>query len=131
MNRVERTALVSIAINIGLVLLKIFLASLSGSLALVADAWHSGSDVAASSLVWAGARISRRQGRPGYAVAENVVGIIIGALILWAAVGIFRRVSALAESSITNLPIAIGGSLLRTPHGILGDHFTEKDGIWS
>lgn len=112
MSRVERTALISIAINVGLVLLKVFLAVLSGSLALVADAWHSGSDVAASGLVWAGARMSRRERRAGYATAENIVGIIIAALILWAAVGIFRRVTAVAGSPITNLPLAIGGSLI-------------------
>ncbi|MBN2564482.1 MAG: cation diffusion facilitator family transporter, partial [Candidatus Eisenbacteria bacterium] len=112
MNRVERTALISIAINIGLVFLKVFLSVLSGSLALVADAWHSGSDVAASALVWAGARISRREGRTSIAIAENVVGVVIAALILWAAVGIFRRVTALAGTPITYLPIAIGGSLL-------------------
>jgi divalent metal cation (Fe/Co/Zn/Cd) transporter len=60
-DRVERTALVSMAINVGLVFLKILLAILSGSLALLADAWHSGSDVVASGLVWAGARLSRRE----------------------------------------------------------------------
>jgi modulator of FtsH protease HflK len=112
MNRVERTALVSAGINAALVVLKVFLATLSGSLALVADAWHSGSDVAASGLVWAGARLSRRGGRSTLAVAENVVGVVIAALILLAAVGIFRRVSALSASPINRIPIAIGGSLV-------------------
>lgn len=112
MTRVERTALVSMLINIGLVCLKMFLAVLSGSLALVADAWHSGSDVAASGLVWAGARISRRGDRPQLAIAENIVGLAISALILWAAVGIFSRVSAVAGATIRNLPVAIGGSLI-------------------
>jgi membrane protease subunit HflK len=99
-------------INIGLVCLKMFLAVLSGSLALVADAWHSGSDVAASGLVWAGARISRREDRPRLAIAENIVGLVISVLILWAAVGIFSRVSAVAGATIRNLPVAIGGSLI-------------------
>jgi len=111
-NRVERTALVSVVINIGLVLLKLSLAVLSGSLALIADAWHSGSDVVASALVWTGARISRREGRINLAVVENIVGLIISGLILWAAVGIFRKVSAVSGAPITNLPLAIGGSLL-------------------
>jgi membrane protease subunit HflK len=111
-NRVERTALISVVINIGLVFLKVLLASLSGSLALVADAWHSGSDVVASGLVWTGARVSRREGRLNLAIAENVVSIIISGLILWAAVGIFRRVSAVTGTPITNLPLAIGGSLV-------------------
>ncbi len=112
MGRVERTALVSMVLNIGLVFLKLFLAVLSGSLALVADAWHSGSDVAASGLVWAGARFSRRESRFNVAIVENIVGLVISALILWAAVGIFRRVSALSGAPVTNLPIAILGSLV-------------------
>jgi membrane protease subunit HflK len=111
-SRVERTALVSVLINIGLVFLKLFLAVLSGSLALVADAWHSGSDVVASALVWTGARISRREGRVNLVVVENIVGLIISGLILWAAVGIFRKVSAVGGAPITNLPLAIGGSLV-------------------
>jgi len=111
-DRVERTALVSVLINVGLVFLKVFLAALSGSLALLADAWHSGSDVVASGLVWAGARISRREGKGNLAVVENVVALAIGVLILWAAVGIFKRVSAAAHAPITNLAVAIGGSLV-------------------
>ena len=112
MGRVERTALVSVFLNIGLVCLKVFLAAVSGSLALLADAWHSGSDVAASGLVWAGARLSRRRSGSSLAIAENVIGLIIAALILWAAVGIFSKVSALAGEPLKNLPLAIGGSLL-------------------
>ena len=112
MNRVERTAVVSIGINVGLVLLKVVLALLSGSLALVADAWHSASDVVASALVWAGSRISNRESRVNLAVAENVVGLIIAALILWAAVGIFQKVSTVTDAPIRNLPVAIGGSLV-------------------
>lgn len=112
MDRVERTALVSALINVGLVFLKVFLAGLSGSLALLADAWHSGSDVVASGLVWAGARISRREGKGNLVLVENVVALAISVLILWAAVGIFRRVSAAVDAPITNLAIAIGGSLV-------------------
>jgi membrane protease subunit HflK len=111
-DRIERTALVSAVINVGLVFLKVLLAVLSGSLALLADAWHSGSDVVASGLVWAGARISRREGSANLALVENVIALTIGVLILWAAVGIFRRVSAAVDAPITNLAIAIGGSLV-------------------
>ncbi|MCD4690508.1 FtsH protease activity modulator HflK [bacterium] len=112
MGRVERTALISIGINIGLVVLKLALAFISGSLALIADAWHSGSDVAASALVWAGARISRRENRANLAVIENIIGIVIALLIFWAAVGIFQRVSVVATGTIRNLPIAIIGTLV-------------------
>jgi len=111
-NRVERTALISVVINIGLVFLKMLMAGLSGSIALIADAWHSASDVVASGLVWTGARISRREGRLNLAVIENIVSLVISGLILWAAVGIFRKVSTVVGSPITNLPLAIGGSLV-------------------
>ncbi len=112
MNRVERTALVSVGINVGLVALKASLAALSGSLALLADAWHSGSDIAASAVVWAGARISRREGSRNLALIENVAALVIGGLILWAAFEIFRKVSGVVDSTITRLPFAIGGSIL-------------------
>ncbi|MFH1501727.1 MAG: FtsH protease activity modulator HflK [Candidatus Eisenbacteria bacterium] len=112
MDRVERTALVSVVINVGLVALKVFLAFLSGSLALLADAWHSGTDIVASGVVWAGARISRRDGSRHLALIENLAALVIAALILWAAFGIFRRVSAAAGAPIINLPTAIGGSIV-------------------
>jgi len=111
-DRVERTAVVSVAINIGLVFLKVGLAALSGSLALLADAWHSGSDIVASALVWVGAHISRREEPRNLAVIENTVAVIIGGLILWAAFGIFQKVSAAVGTPVTNLPVAIGGSII-------------------
>ncbi len=112
MGRVERTALISMGINAALIVLKMALAFLSGSLALVADAWHSASDLATTAIVWAGARISRRENRANLAIIENVIGIIIGLLIFWAAYGIFRRVSVVAAATVRNLPIAIVGTLL-------------------
>ncbi len=102
----------SVGINVGLVALKIFLAILSGSLALLADAWHSGSDIVASGVVWAGARISRRGEGRNLALIENIAALVIAGLILWAAVGIFRRVSDAAGSPLINLPVAIGGSIV-------------------
>lgn len=112
MDRVERTAIVSVVINVGLVILKVGLAALSGSLALLADGWHSGSDVVASALVWTGARIARREGRRNLALVENIVGLIISGFIFWAAYEIFRRVAAVASAPLRNLPVAIGGGLL-------------------
>ena len=70
MDRVERTALVSVGINVGLVALKVVLAFLSGSLALLADAWHSGSDIVASGVVWVGAP----KGEPMFAVKAGGSG---------------------------------------------------------
>ncbi len=112
MGRVERTALISMGINVGLIVLKVVLAMLSGSLALLADAWHSASDFATTALVWAGARISHRERRVNLALIENIVGILIALLIFWAAFGIFQRVTAAATATIRNLPIAIVGTLL-------------------
>jgi len=112
LGRVERTALISMGINAGLIVLKVALAFLSGSLALIADAWHSASDLATTAIVWAGARISRRENKANLAIIENIIGIIIALLIFWAAYGIFRRVTAVAAAGVRNLPIAIVGTLV-------------------
>jgi divalent metal cation (Fe/Co/Zn/Cd) transporter len=46
-----KAALISILVNIGLVIFKFYLARISGSSALGADAWHSISDLAVSAFV--------------------------------------------------------------------------------
>ncbi len=55
---------------------------------------------------------SLSEGKCNLALIENVVALAISVLILWAAVGIFRRVSAAVDAPISNLAIAIGGSLV-------------------
>ena len=55
----EKMALFSIGINLVLVLFKYFLALLAGSVALLADAIHSFSDVISSATVFGGIKIAK------------------------------------------------------------------------
>ncbi|MGB3904388.1 MAG: cation diffusion facilitator family transporter [Anaerolineae bacterium] len=88
MNRtLERMGVFSLLINMGLVVLKLGLAGLSGSLALAADATHSAVDIFASLAVLIGLVISKRKTKTfpfGLYKVENLVSILIALLILFA-----------------------------------------------
>ncbi|MPM43743.1 hypothetical protein SDC9_90420 [bioreactor metagenome] len=59
MGRKEKTIFITIIANIILIILRFFLANLSGSIGLAANAWHSFSDVFVSSVVFLGLLITR------------------------------------------------------------------------
>jgi cation diffusion facilitator family transporter len=83
----ERMGVYSLLINIGLVILKLGLAALSGSLALAASATDSAVDIFASLAVLIGLVISKRKTKTfpfGLYKVENLVSIIIALLILFA-----------------------------------------------
>ena len=54
MGRKEKTMLITIIANIILIALRFFLANLSGSIGLAANAWHSFTDVFVSTVVFVG-----------------------------------------------------------------------------
>ncbi len=110
MDRREKAALWSVVINLVLVAIKAVAAMLSGSLALVADAWHSTSDIFVSLLVFAGIRISKKQ-KVWLNRVENLVALIIGGLILYTAIEIFLKVGARTAEGLTNPAVAIGAVL--------------------
>ncbi len=78
-DRKSAAVLVSMGTNTFLVLLKVLLAILSGSLALLADAIHSGSDILVDVLVFVGIRVSGKKTIPSplRIKIENTVAIII------------------------------------------------------
>ncbi len=83
-----RVALLSLAVNIGLVVAKLALSVYSGSLALRADGIHSFVDVVASLALIAGVLLSTRRRRDfpyGLYKIENVVAVIIALLIFFTA----------------------------------------------
>ena len=83
-----RVALLSLAVNAGLVVAKLALSVYSGSLALRADGIHSFVDVVASLALIAGILLSTRKRRDfpyGLYKVENVVAVIIALLIFFTA----------------------------------------------
>lgn len=115
LNRKERTLIVTIVVNFGLILLKFGLAWLSGSLALKAGAWHSFSDIFVSAIVLAGLILSRRedlQRSHGVSRIENAVAMIVGLFILYVGVDIFVEVVRGDQPPLTNVSVVIVGALL-------------------
>jgi len=113
-DRQSTAALVSVGVNLLLVLLKLLLAMLSGSLALLADAFHSGSDAVVSLIVFLGFKISDKKTiapRLGGKI-ENIIAIIISILIWCSAYVIFRETIVKKVVEIKNLPVAILGTLV-------------------
>lgn len=113
MNRKSRAALISIICNCLLFGFKFFLAFITGSLALLADAYHSASDIVVSFLVFLGIKISDRKRissvlRIGI---ENGLVIVISFLIFFAAYTIFKEAIGKMFISIDYLPFALIGTL--------------------
>ncbi len=113
MDDAERLALASLGINLLVTGLKYFLGVFSGSLALLADAVHSGADVVSSASIWAGIRLSRRKTKRfpyGLYKVENLVALMTSAIILLAGYEIVRTVLWAGERvRAARLPYAIFG----------------------
>ncbi len=81
-----RQGWLSIIVNIALFGLKYWAGIVSGSVALIADAWHTLSDSASSAVLIIGSKIASRpadQKHPfGHGRAEHITAIIIGILLL-------------------------------------------------
>ena len=103
----------TIGVNVGLILIKFGLAWYSGSLALKAGAWHSFSDIFVSGIVLSGLLLARKEdlGRSyGISRIENGVALGIGLLILYVGFDIFMEVVKGSQTTLTNLPVVIGGA---------------------
>lgn len=87
MEKGEKVALLAIGVNLLLFGIKYFFSSLSGSIALKADAFHSLSDVVASSTVLGGLVIAKRKTRAfpyGLYKVENLASVVVALAILYA-----------------------------------------------
>lgn len=80
-----REGWISIIGNTGLFLLKYWAGIVTGSLALIADAWHTMSDTVSSVIVLIAGKVSRKPADDdhpfGHGRAEHIAAIIIGVLL--------------------------------------------------
>ena len=87
-----RAALVSVASNSALVILKLVIGILSGSVSIISEAIHSANDLMAAIIAFFSVRISDRPAdheHPfGHGKAESISGVVEAALIVFAAVWI-------------------------------------------
>ena len=116
MERNEKIGVYSIAVNLLLVGIKILLSILSGSIALVADAIHSSSDVISSATVLVGIKISKRKSKTfpfGLYKVENFVSLLSSFFIFVAGYEIVHTVFFKTQNlKIENLPYAMVGVVL-------------------
>jgi cation diffusion facilitator family transporter len=100
----ERMGVYSLVINSGLVVLKLGLAALSGSLALAASATDSAVDIIGSVVVLVGLVISKRKTKTfpfGLYKVENVVSIVIAVLIFLAGYEIAKEAIVGADGPVS------------------------------
>ncbi len=101
MERSEKIGFYSIVTNLALVGIKLGLSLLSGSVALVADAIHSFTDVISSATVFAGIKISKRKSKNfpyGLYKVENFVSLLSSVLIFLAGYEIVHTVFIKSQS---------------------------------
>jgi membrane protease subunit HflK len=112
MNLKVRVAIISVAINVMLVVLKLMLARWTSSRAILADAIHSLSDIFVSILVLSSIILTNRETRRKailFRKIEDVIAIVVGFFILGAAVEIFTGTVKGSPSELMHLPVALVG----------------------
>jgi len=116
MEKSEKIGFYSIGTNLILVGIKCGLALLSGSVALIADAIHSATDVISSATILAGIKISKRKSKNfpyGLYKVENFVSMLSSFFIFLAGYEIVQTVFVRPQSLKSEyLPYAMAGVLL-------------------
>jgi len=115
METAEKTAFLSILINVLLVAIKTVLAVATGSLAIKADAIHSLSDIISSTIILIGIKISRRSSPVfpyGLYKLENLVALGTSLLIILAGHEILREVLSNTQPPLEAIPLAVSGIIL-------------------
>jgi len=114
-----RTSLIAIGADLFLTALKLGLALATGSAALLADAYHSGTDLVVSLVLLGSLVIRHRQERKSDAQGserarkfECLLAILVALLILYVPIEILLEVRGREQAEINNLWLGIGGVLL-------------------
>jgi len=114
MDKGEKVALLAIGINLVLFGIKYTFSTLSGSIALKADAFHSLSDVVASSTVFGGLIIAKRKTKSfpyGLYKVENLVSVMVALAILYAGYEIFMEATKGEAAQLQHIGYTIASVL--------------------
>lgn len=129
MGRKERTILITIIANIILIILRFFLAGLSGSIGLEANAWHSFSDVFVTSIVFVGLMITRHAGTRLKKVvnkAENILAIFVSFFVFYMGFDILADALSNEGAELQNVPFVAAGAFI----GVLINYFMARYKIY-
>jgi cation diffusion facilitator family transporter len=114
MDKGEKVALFAIGINLSLFAIKYVFSTFSGSIALKADAFHSLSDVVASSTVFAGLIIAKRKTKSfpyGLYKVENLVSCMVAIAIFYAGYEIVMEATQGMAVELQNIWLTIASVL--------------------
>jgi len=104
----ERWAIIGVVGNIILTAFKAFAGIVGGSSAMVADAMHSASDIAASTVVYVSLKIAKMpadKDHPyGHGKAEAISSAIVGLMLVAAGFGIIKSAYETISSGSTQIP---------------------------
>lgn len=117
LDRRVRTSLVSIGADLVLIGIKAALATLTGSLALAADAMHSLSDLAVSGIVLLGIGLRRRREKKGGGASGSLrleagIAYAVSLLILYAPYEIVTTLLRRPPQPLAQVPLAVVGLLV-------------------
>lgn len=129
----ERWIVGSLLLNLFLSVLKLTFAMITGSLALIAEAIHSFSDLAASAISFIGVRLSAKKNSSfpyGLYKLENITAIIISFFLFFASYEILKDVvfNHESRSEVKNPEYAVLVIVLSMVLTFVYSHFEKKAG---
>ena len=125
MERKERTILIAVFANIILIILRFFLANISGSLGLKANAWHSFTDVFVSSVVFLGlfvGRIGAKKFTFAISKLENILALFVSVFIFYMGIEIFFEALGNEGNELKHIPFTAAGAFL----GVIINYFMAR-----
>lgn len=129
MGRKEKTILITIIANVILITLRFFLADLSGSIGLLANAWHSLTDVFVTSVVFLGL-MAARYGAEKFKFAskktEHLLAIFVSVFIFYMGVEILSDALSGNQTELRYVPFVAAGAFV----GVVINYFMARYKIY-
>ena len=125
MGRKEKTMFVTILANIVLIALRFFLADLSGSIGLTANAWHSFSDVFVSTIVFIGLMITHAGAEKFGKIVqkiEHILAIFVSLFIFYMGIEILEEALSSTAAELRYVPFTAAGAFL----GVIINYFMAR-----
>lgn len=125
MGRKEKTIFITIIANVILIALRFFLARLSGSIGMAANAWHSFTDVFVSVIVFVGLMITHAGAEKlGKAVekVERILAIFVSVFIFYMGIEILEEALSSNAAKLRYVPFTAAGAFL----GVVINYFMAR-----
>ncbi|WP_367567656.1 FtsH protease activity modulator HflK [Lacrimispora sp.] len=129
MGRKEKTIFITIIANVVLILLRFFLAGISGSIGLEANAWHSFTDVFVSSIVFIGlmvARLGARKWNKAVNKIESILAVFVSVFIFYMGFEILADALDGAKAELRYVPFVAAGAFV----GVIINYFMARYKIY-